>query len=204
VFIDTPAIGATFVALPPQPQLVTVKGHYTGSAPAVYAFVAAGTGAFASGLTAVNLTPDNTFNVQLFLNDRADPGTYKGMLDVAVCGDPNCSTRYPVSPSSIPYTITIVPRIPLTVEINGMPAPFAGPGYTSDLVEGDVLTLTAAQPVRWDVSSVLRDAVVVTAQTDTVWTATVRYPGFHAYQTVRALHVDLDLEVAAQTFVVNH
>jgi hypothetical protein len=32
----------------------------------------------------------------------------------------------------------------------------------------------------------------------------VRYPGFHAYQTVRALHVDLDLEVAAQTFVVNH
>jgi hypothetical protein len=193
VTIETPAIVTSLLAdgqsgAPLTGEVVAeVVGHYSGTASAVYALISPTGSAFFVGQAFITLLPGNRFSVQLRVNTLLNPGTHTGSLAVRVCGDPSCASQYTVTPSSVPYTVTVLPPITIGVAVDGVPQPMAGLGPLS-LNDGDVLSLTASEPVVWTPALRGVDAIVTT-DTATQWTATVTARDLRALttSTVRAL-----------------
>lgn len=186
VTIDTAEVVASFLAGDPSGSLVTaeVLGHYNGSASTVYALVSPTGNAFYGGTASIGLLPNNAFRVQLSPNTTLPAGTYTGRLAVQVCGDPSCLRSYAVTPASVPYTVTISPAITLGAAVNGVTNPLAvGPG-TLRINDGDVLTLTASEPVVWTTMFDDVNATAVT-QTATTWSATLTGQFNSSFRTSR-------------------
>jgi hypothetical protein len=65
--------------------------------------------AFVPGDVIVMAAGPETFEASLPIKDVLLPGTHSGTLTVKICRDPACAQPYPLSRSTVPYDVTVLP-----------------------------------------------------------------------------------------------
>lgn len=125
---------------------------------------------------------DGSYTATVYYDLTLAPGTYTGTFQLKLCKDAACGSTYAVQGGSVAYTVTVTPTATFTATVNGVARTlqthvmqgFADLPLTLELKAGDVVSLTASQPVSWGYSTSGAFASNVT-QTTTTWTGTMQY-----------------------------
>lgn len=165
--------GSGSIAVTYSPESVTVggvEGHHpngigftvtaTLSATpggAVYPVIVSSDPVIQTGSTVAVKNADGSYTATLTTVPALGVGTYTGTLTLMLCKDPQCSSQYPVSGATLPFTITVIPEPQFTLTANqvssGQATISAIPGSHYFIVDGSDLTLTTDTPVVWTMST---------------------------------------------------
>jgi hypothetical protein len=99
----------------------------------------------------VNITPtsDTTFSVVMYSSPALAKGRYRGQFQIDLCRDPSCSQRYPGSPLSLPYDVTVT-AAPLSASAID---PASGTAYVGVPLAKEVAVSVAADTRTWSAST---------------------------------------------------
>lgn len=106
------------------------------------------------------------------------PGTYTGNLRLHLCKDLACAQEYSVSGASLPYTVTILPRLQLTVFVDGVLQGLQSSGNGSlpvTVQDTHLLRIQSNQPItlQYPGGLGLPGVTVDPSSTSTDWKATI-------------------------------
>jgi hypothetical protein len=132
-------------------------------------------------LLSVSIAPDgSTASATLSPSCALAPGVHSGVLTIALCRDAACTSRFPVSGNTIPYTFTVSPGALVTAKVNGVAQPgfAASCGGTLHLrgTVGQTVEFTSTVPVSWSSSmggGTSFPTMLGLASSPTTWTCTL-------------------------------
>jgi hypothetical protein len=155
----------------------------TGTPPAVaYAVVQDTGGAFTGAGLQVMRTADG-FRATFAPNVTLAPGTYSGNLVLHVCKDQACAQEVAVHGGTLPYTVTILPQLQVTVFVNGTAAGTVRSGRVAlplSMADGTTVEIRSSVVMQVNYSSGPGFVTVTVdpASTSTDWKAVLARPAF--------------------------
>lgn len=137
----------------------------------VYPMVTTGQSQFQTQFWALEETP-GTWAVRFTTNPLA-LGSYDGELTLHLCRDQGCATEYTTAGATLPYTLTVLPAMALSVRVGDATLP-AGDYYNaSPITSGEAMTIVSNVPVaRFELGSHTIGSVTLTevSRAETSWT----------------------------------
>jgi len=127
-----------------------VAGTVTGSTDGqVYVMVLDSGTAFGAQQVDVDTWTGTRFHATLQPNTALAAGTYNGKLQVLICRDSACTSRYNVQGGTLPYTVVIDPRIQVEAYVNGVDLGDlgAGPLHAGTVPANSTLELKSTSPI---------------------------------------------------------
>lgn len=102
---------------------------------------------------------DHRFEVTLAINEQKNSlGVHTGRLKIRICADPECVRAYSVDNDSIEYRVTIVPKLEITLKIDGKiqegklnPERNLDGDPSVEVTNGTIIEMQSNVPVKWTV-----------------------------------------------------
>ena len=152
------AVGTTSFVSPD----VTVSANVQANIPAGYSgtpyvrLVDSGKGFGKSAFT-VESHSDGSYSAMLTPDVTLAPGTYTGNLSLQFCPDLSCTTPFPATGATLPYTLTVGAALAAQIYINGTLAATVAAGNAPplqlDAPNGASIEITSNIPVQWQYSA---------------------------------------------------
>ena len=144
----------------------------------VYPMIVSSSAAIRTGTTDAIQTGANTWTVRLYSVPTLAVGTYSGTVSLKLCKDMQCSSEYPVTGASVPFTFTVVSMPSFTLTTNGTTTtvdPMAG--FQLDVANNANFTLTSNAPVTWTTQDVDASIQQQATTSTTISGQAVKTPG---------------------------
>lgn len=166
-----------------QDSTVTVQAAVSGTASGiVYARVVDSGQGFGGGALNVSSVGSGRYSATLRPNMTLVPGTYTGSLTLQLCKDAGCASQYTTAGATLPYTVTISPRLSVDVYVNStfVGTTLSGPTLSlqSAIPNNSTVEFRSNVPVQWQYSSGpgFIGVTVNPSATSTDWKATLVRP----------------------------
>lgn len=196
-------------------QPITVTANFSPAPKGtVYPVVVMDAPNFVPGAVVVRQISDTTYAMDLTPVATLPVGKHTGTLTLKMCKDAQCAAAYTLTGGSLPYELTVVAALAVSVKVNGRAIPdgrggqltaYSDDALTLDIASGDVVELDSHAEVDWvtDTHEQSANNITVLSSSPNYWKGRISGPANRSGLSVRAIPKDTNQRAAQYDFFIH-